>query len=56
MEDLIQMTLYLLLRARIPWKKRSSPHSQQESKMKYSGAISKMAERSWFISKANQSI
>ena len=35
---------YLLLWARIPYKKWSSPHSQQESKMKYLGAMSKMTE------------
>ena len=54
MKDLIQMTLYLVLWARIPWKKWSSPHSQQESKIKYLGTISKMAEQSWYVSKANR--
>ena len=44
MKDLIQMTLYLVLWARIPWKKWSSPHSQQESKMQCVGAISKTTE------------
>ena len=34
----------------------SSPHSQQESKMQYLDAISKMTEWSLFISKANHSI
>ena len=37
-------------------KKWSSPHSQQESKMQYLGAISKMIEWSLFVSKANHSI
>ena len=32
---------YLLLWARIPWKKWSSPHSQQESKMPFLGASQK---------------
>ena len=32
---------YLLLWARIPWKKWSIPHSQQESKMPFLGAILK---------------
>ena len=35
--------------------KWSSPHSQQESKLKYLCAISKMTEWSQFISKANHS-
>ena len=42
--------------SRIPQKKWSSPHSQQESEMQYLGAISKMTEWSLFISKANHSI
>ena len=37
-------------------KKRSSPHSQQESKMQYLGAISKMTEWTIFLSKANHLI
>ena len=32
------------------------PHSQQESEMRYLGAVSKMTEWSLFISKANHSI
>ena len=35
------LPLYLLLWARIPYKKWSSSHSQQESKMQYLGANSK---------------
>ena len=35
---------HLPLWARIPWKKWSSPHSQQESEMQYLGAISKITE------------
>ena len=35
--------------------KWSSPQSQQESKIQYLGAILKMTERSWFISKAKYS-
>ena len=37
-------------------KNWSSPHSQQESKMQYWGAVSKMTEWSLFISQANHSI
>ena len=35
-------------------KKRSSPHGQQESKMQYLDAVSKMTEWSLFVSEANR--
>ena len=35
---------YIYLRARIPQKKWNSSHSQQDSEMQISGAISKMTE------------
>ena len=54
---IIRRPSYLLLWARIPQKKWSSPHSQQKSpKMQYLGVISKTTERSLFVSKVNDSV
>ena len=35
---------YIYTVGRIPWKKGSTPQSQQESEMQYLGAVSKMTE------------
>ena len=54
---IIRRPSYLLLWARIPQKKWSSPHSQQKSpKMQYLGVISKTTEWSLFVSKVNDSV